>query len=117
MFMYKIDLLISNINILYLSWGIEPNFNIYKLFIFELYSIIYVGYIIYLHKKYDNDFFKINSDKTLENMILLYILLVAYMLNMYGVLLFIILLIGFIFIVVRNKKYEHLQTFMDEYIL
>ena len=117
MFMYKIDLLISNINQVYLSWGIEPNFNIYKLIIFELYSIIYVGYIIYLHKKYDNDFFKINSDSKLQTMILLFIVLVAYMLNMYGLLLFIILLIGFTFIVVRNKKYEHLQTFIDEYIL
>ncbi len=115
--MYKIDLLISNINILYLSWGIEPNFNIYKLVIFELYSLIYIGYIAYLYKKYDGNEFKVNSDSKLQTMILLFIVLVAYLLNMYGVLLFIVLLIGFTFIVVRNKKYEHLQTFMDEYIL
>jgi len=115
--MYKIDLLISNINQLYLAWGLEPNFNIYKLVIFYLYDITYIGYVIYLHKKYHNDFFKVNLDKKLQTMILLFIVLVAYMLNMYLLVLYFILLTGFMLIVVRNKKYEHLQIFVDRYIL
>lgn len=115
--MHHFEAFALKVNELYLIWGLEPNFNVYKAIILFLYSLAYISYVTYLYKKYNGNDFMIVSDKKLQYMILLYIVLIAYMLNMYEVILFIILLIGFIFIVVRNKKYKHLKTFIDEYIL